>query len=290
MGKDIRDQIIEVTETYLGTPYGTGKGELDCNELARAVFRKFGYELGDPSSEDGRDLYNKGLAEKIAASLTVAEVVKKLKKGMLVFWSSTKAPSSRFLKIHHVSIYDEDGYSYEASSSKGKTVRRSLWESSQWQIVLIADVVSLLTPLSDGGTDTTDESGASYTRSIKYSYKTTGNVNFRKTPDTKEKPYLTFRKGIVLTYLGQEGDWIKVHYDDKIGYVHKSYVKAMSVMSVGDDIKAVQTRLKDLGYYKGSIDGKCGPKTAEAIVAYQIAKDLEVDGICGLKTWASLFA
>jgi peptidoglycan hydrolase-like protein with peptidoglycan-binding domain len=90
--------------------------------------------------------------------------------------------------------------------------------------------------------------------------------------------------------MGQEGNWIKVHYADKVGYVHKKYATAMAFMSVGEDIKAVQTRLKALRYYTGAIDGKCGPLTAKAIVAYQIAKKLEVDGICGPKTWASLFA
>lgn len=289
MAKDIRNQIIEVAESYLGTPYGTKKGQLDCNELARAVFRKFGYELKDPSSEDGRDLFNKGLAEKIDKSATVSQIVKKLKKGMLVFWSSTAASKSRFLQIHHVSIYDEGGYSFEASSSKGKTVRRSLWESSQWQIVLIADAISLLKPLAENDQGTTGGT-ADYTRAIKYSYKTTANVNFRKTPSTKETPYLTFKKGIELTYMGQTGDWVKVYYASKVGYVHKKYVTPMAYMSVGEDIKAVQTKLKALRYYTGAIDGKCGPLTAKAIAAYQTAKKLAVDGICGPKTWASLFA
>lgn len=62
----------------------------------------------------------------------------------------------------------------------------------------------------------------------------------------------------------------------------------------GDNIrstpKAIQTALKNAGYYKGSIDGKIGKNTEEAIKDFQRANNLYVDGKVGKKTWELLKA
>ena len=46
----------------------------------------------------------------------------------------------------------------------------------------------------------------------------------------------------------------------------------------------IQTALKNAGFYQGPIDGKIGPKTREAIRAFQKANGLKVDGIVGKRT------
>lgn len=52
--------------------------------------------------------------------------------------------------------------------------------------------------------------------------------------------------------------------------------------------KQVQQKLKDLGYYKGAIDGIFGPKTLTAVKNFQRDYGLVVDGIVGKKTLAAL--
>jgi len=52
--------------------------------------------------------------------------------------------------------------------------------------------------------------------------------------------------------------------------------------------KQMQRALKRAGYYTGSIDGKLGPKTKDAIVKFQKANGLTPDGIVGRKTWKRL--
>lgn len=54
------------------------------------------------------------------------------------------------------------------------------------------------------------------------------------------------------------------------------------------NIKAVQTRLKALGYYKISVDGIWGAKTREAVRNFQRDHGLVVDGIVGAKTEKAL--
>lgn len=54
------------------------------------------------------------------------------------------------------------------------------------------------------------------------------------------------------------------------------------------NIKAVQTRLKDLGYYTSTVDGIWGPKTLTAVKNFQKSKGLTADGIIGAKTEKAL--
>ena len=57
-----------------------------------------------------------------------------------------------------------------------------------------------------------------------------------------------------------------------------------------DAVRAVQKRLKELGYYKGAADGDFGPATEEAVKAFQRANGLTADGKVGQKTLAKMNA
>lgn len=52
--------------------------------------------------------------------------------------------------------------------------------------------------------------------------------------------------------------------------------------------RTVQTKLKQWGYYTGSVDGIFGPKTKEAVKYFQRKNGLTVDGIVGKKTAAAM--
>jgi hypothetical protein len=49
-------------------------------------------------------------------------------------------------------------------------------------------------------------------------------------------------------------------------------------------VQAVQTRLLNLGYYNGSIDGVFGPSTRDAVADFQTANQLNVTGSLSLDT------
>ena len=53
-------------------------------------------------------------------------------------------------------------------------------------------------------------------------------------------------------------------------------------------VSRIQLALKNAGFDPGKIDGKLGPRTERAIIAFQKANDLVPDGIVGRKTWAKL--
>lgn len=57
----------------------------------------------------------------------------------------------------------------------------------------------------------------------------------------------------------------------------------------GEDVKSLQGRLKELGYYTGSVDGKFGTQTMNAVMSFQRANKLTADGVAGTKTYDKLF-
>lgn len=58
--------------------------------------------------------------------------------------------------------------------------------------------------------------------------------------------------------------------------------------SSGTDVKTMQRKLKNWGYYKGSVDGIFGSQTKEAVKYFQRKNGLVVDGIAGKKTLSAL--
>ena len=58
--------------------------------------------------------------------------------------------------------------------------------------------------------------------------------------------------------------------------------------SVGEEVRKIQTKLKNWGYYTGSIDGIYGSRTESAVRYFQRKNGLTVDGIAGPKTLAAM--
>ena len=65
--------------------------------------------------------------------------------------------------------------------------------------------------------------------------------------------------------------------------------RTLRVGSSGEDVKALQQKLKDLGYYSGSVTGNFGTVTQDAVKRFQKAYNLYVDGIAGPVTQAKLY-
>lgn len=65
---------------------------------------------------------------------------------------------------------------------------------------------------------------------------------------------------------------------------------SLSRGSKGDEVKKLQTKLKELGFDCGIIDGDFGSKTQNAVINFQAERGLTKDGVCGPKTWAEIDA
>ena len=60
--------------------------------------------------------------------------------------------------------------------------------------------------------------------------------------------------------------------------------------SRGEDVRALQTRLQELGYDPGGADGIYGSGTREAVKAFQKRNNLSIDGVAGPQTQEKLYA
>ena len=124
----------------------------------------------------------------------------------------------------------------------------------------------------------------------------------RKEASTSSKALQTLSAGDRMEIICEDGSWYKVQYGKYTGYVMTKYVKTSGTVSGktnsdslrygdrGDDVKELQERLKKLGYYTGSIDGKYGSGTEKAVRSFQERNGLTADGVAGKKTLAALEA
>ena len=73
-----------------------------------------------------------------------------------------------------------------------------------------------------------------------------------------------------------------------IDNVNNNNITSISQVATTSQNKQIQQKLKDLGYYFGSVDGIYGNATRNAVVAFQKANGLTADGVAGPKTIAAL--
>lgn len=80
-----------------------------------------------------------------------------------------------------------------------------------------------------------------------------------------------------------------------MGYKSEDYASSPYVQTAvlkqgasGGEVKEVQRRLKEWGYYTGAIDGVYGKQTVEAVKAFQRKNGLTADGIAGKSTYEAL--
>ena len=60
--------------------------------------------------------------------------------------------------------------------------------------------------------------------------------------------------------------------------------------SRGQEVKDLQSRLYQLGYYSDEIDGQFGGKTKTAVIDFQRANGLDADGMAGTETTNLLYS
>ena len=70
--------------------------------------------------------------------------------------------------------------------------------------------------------------------------------------------------------------------------VQTAQAVVLKVGNRGNTVKTMQQKLKNWGYYKGTVDGIFGNQTKEAVKYFQRRNGLVVDGIAGPKTLSAM--
>ena len=137
---------------------------------------------------------------------------------------------------------------------------------------------------------------------------TASSLNIRKSASSESDVVGHLREGDKVTIKGTKGSWYQISANGKTGYVAKKYIsvsggsssnskssgssssKSSSSKSSGNSdgtcgpgdsgeaVKKVQRKLKNLGYYSGSIDGDYGNGTKTAVKNFQKRNGLKETG------------
>lgn len=70
--------------------------------------------------------------------------------------------------------------------------------------------------------------------------------------------------------------------------VDNVYAAVLVQGNSGTNVKTLQQKLKNWGYYAGAVDGIFGPKTKAAVISFQKKNKLTPDGVVGTKTLQAL--
>jgi len=90
--------------------------------------------------------------------------------------------------------------------------------------------------------------------------------------------------------LGDTNDVVIAADGDADGITQDTeYTKKLTRGAKGDQVKLVQQRLTDLGFFDGPISGNYMNQTMAAVKSFQTHNGLTADGITGEDTWAVLF-
>ena len=102
---------------------------------------------------------------------------------------------------------------------------------------------------------------------------------------------ISFQNKNGLTADGQVGTatWDILFDTVSGGTTHTRILKVTSPLMYGEDVRAVQNKLNSLGYNAGTADGYYGEGTRTAVINFQTARGLDIDGEVGPNTWNTLF-
>lgn len=136
---------------------------------------------------------------------------------------------------------------------------------------------------------------------IIYTYPNFWNEVMLNPPDFANYPLWIAHYGVATPSIPRTwgvGNWLIHQYagdvDNVAGIQYRSDLnKFHSIQkgSKGSLVKDIQQRLKDLKKTElnpGLVDGDFGDRTKNAVIAFQRAKQLQADGIVGIKTWIAL--
>lgn len=140
---------------------------------------------------------------------------------------------------------------------------------------------------------------------------TLSSVNLRKGPATTATRLATVPKGAEISILAVSGNFLKIAYNGKTGFVMAEFVKIpaqylpgaslsqdsqaqqnypyLQSGSSGKHVAVLQEALKELGFYTGAADGNFGASTLAAYKAFQKKNGLKQDGVASPEAQKLIF-
>ena len=100
-----------------------------------------------------------------------------------------------------------------------------------------------------------------------------------------KKEFLKYLWRIIIIILV---NFLMISIFSQAVYQQTSVPTLSKIGSQGEEVRQIQTKLTELGFFSDKIDGIYGEKTKAAVIRFQKQKGLTADGIAGTKTLAAL--
>ena len=127
----------------------------------------------------------------------------------------------------------------------------------------------------------------------------TDGLQVKQNPGDFSTAVGSLNAGVPVTIKNICGEWYEIEAEGGIaGFVPKAQVKessakkATSLLKVGmsgAEVSKMQRKLRERGFFSGSITGYYGDQTAEAVKAFQKKANMGADGVAGEKTLEMLY-
>ena len=115
-------------------------------------------------------------------------------------------------------------------------------------------------------------------RTITYMEVTGNSVNVRTGPSTSYKSIMKLNKGDKVEYISSSGNWSKVRYNEKEGYISNTYIKSVSTTSTSTDIRIITGN---------SVNFRKGPGTNYSVIR-SFNKGTKVEFISKENDWVKV--
>ncbi|MBR0464485.1 MAG: SpoIID/LytB domain-containing protein [Clostridia bacterium] len=135
-----------------------------------------------------------------------------------------------------------------------------------------------------------------------YEVSVATSLNMRAAPSSGAAILMRLKNGARVSVSSISGGWAQITVDGRTGYVSAAYLKPVSgggdasgyqtlrYGDTGESVKALQRRLKQMGYFTGEIGGNYLTLTETAVKAWQRANGLAQDGVATPEIQARIFA
>ncbi len=168
----------------------------------------------------------------------------------------------------------------------------ALAESTSSSTITLVERSATVEPLRLGGRGSEVKAVQKRLKELGYLNDSADGVFGPKT----EAAVKAFQKRNGLTADGVVGTATRAKLDSSSAKAASSSTSATTTNSTlrsgstGSEVKELQQRLKELGYYTGSVDGVYGSGTIKAVRAFQERNRLTVDGVAGPSTQTVLYS
>lgn len=211
-------EAIRVARSKLGTPYGSGPGQLDCINLIKWVIRHS--VSGDPSYTDAHvpALWASFESSGRFKHLTSQHIgIDGALPGMLAFKGQ---PLGHDRQPSHVGLVSYDGMVIHASSAKGQVVETEL-DNGQWTLLGTSKWIEVG---ADPQPEPEPEPRETYSAEV-IALANDKPVNLRSGPSTSDSIIGKVPVGTVVDVLIELGEWDFIDTKQGQGYMASQYLK-----------------------------------------------------------------